>query len=240
MSALAAVAGRTVVVTGANGALGQEVVRRLVADGARVAAVSRGDLAQEISSLPGVTGYRADLADRAATAEAARRIVADHGGVDGLAHLVGGWRGGVAIDEADPADWEFLESGLIRSLQNVTQALYPALVASDAARVTVISSVSVAKPTAKNAMYASAKAAAEAWTLALADAFDGTAAAATVLRVMALLTPRMKADAPERKFPRYTPIVDVADRIAGLWDVPAEEANGAVVSLVPTPEGSGS
>ncbi|MFD9826445.1 SDR family NAD(P)-dependent oxidoreductase [Tsukamurella tyrosinosolvens] len=230
---MSGVTGRTVVVTGANGALGQEVVRRLVAAGAKAAVITRGAPAEEIAGLDGVSAYRADLSDRAATAEAVRRIVAEHGGADGLLHLVGGWRGGIPIDEADPADWDFLEAGLIRSLQNVSQPLYPALAASEDARVAVISSISVAKPTAKNAMYATAKAAAEAWTLALADGFAGTGAAATVLRVMALLTPQMKADSPERKFPRYTPIGDVADRLVALWDAPAAEVNGTVDTLVP-------
>lgn len=230
---MSGVQGRTVVVTGANGALGQEVVRQLVAAGATVAVIVRGEVADGIAALPGVTGYRADLSDRTAVRAVTAEIGAAHGSVDGLLHLVGGWRGGTPIDEADPADWEFLEQGLIRSLQNTTQALYSSLAASDDARVAVISSVSVAKPTASNAMYASAKAAAEAWTLALADAFSGTGSAAVILRVMALLTPQMRADAPERKFPRYTPIGDVAARLVGLWDVPAGEVNGTVVTLVP-------
>lgn len=230
---MSGVAGRTVVVTGANGALGQEVVRRLVAAGAKVAVITRGEPAEAIAGLEGVSAYRADLADRSATAEAVARILAEHEGADGLLHLVGGWRGGTPIDRADPADWDFLEEGLIRSLQSVSQPLFPALAASPDARVAVISSVSVAKPTATNAMYASAKAAAEAWTLALADGFTGTGAAATIVRVMALLTPQMRADAPERKFPRHTPIGDVADRLVALWDAPAGELNGTVENLVP-------
>ncbi len=230
---MSGVAGRTVVVTGANGALGQDVVRRLSEAGARTAIITRGAPAAELTALAGVHAYRADLADRDATAEAARALVADHGSADGLLHLVGGWRGGVPIDRADPADWDFLESGLIRSLQNASQALYPALAASTDSRTAIISSVSVAKPTSSNAMYAAAKAASEAWTLALADAFTGTTAAASVLRVMALLTPQMRADSPERTFPRHTPIEEVARRMLALWDVPAAECNGTVESLVP-------
>ncbi|KXO88142.1 hypothetical protein AXK57_02450 [Tsukamurella pulmonis] len=230
---MSAQAQRLVVVTGANGGLGTEVVRRLVETGAAVAAVNRDEPTAELAAIGGVTHYRADLADREGAHEAARAITAEHGRVDGLLHLVGGWRGGVPIEEADPADWDFLEAGLIRSLQNTTQALYPALAASASARVAIISSTSVAKPTAKNAMYATAKAASETWTLALADAFAGTGSAAVIVRVMALLTPRMRADAPERKFPRYTPVADVAAHLAGLWDAPAEQINGTVTTLVP-------
>ncbi|GAA0997377.1 SDR family oxidoreductase [Nocardiopsis tropica] len=230
------VAGRTVVVTGANGALGQAVTALLVERGARVAVISRGEADSALTALDGVRAYRADLSDDAATAEAARSIVADHGGIDGVLHLVGGWRGGVAIEESDPADWDFLDQGLIRSLQCVTRAFYAPLAASSDARLAIISSTAVAKPTAKNAMYASAKAASEAWILALADAFGDGAAAATALRVMALLTPQMREASPERKFPRYTPIETVAQRLVGLWDVPAAELNGTVHTLIPGEE----
>ncbi|MGV7637320.1 NAD-dependent epimerase/dehydratase family protein, partial [Mycobacterium kansasii] len=64
---MSGVTGRTVVVTGANGALGQEVVRRLVAAGAKAAVITRGAPAEEIAGLDGVSAYRADLSDRAAT-----------------------------------------------------------------------------------------------------------------------------------------------------------------------------
>lgn len=230
------VAGRTVVVTGANGALGQAVTALLVERGARVAVITRGAADAALTGLDGVRAYSADLTDDAATAAAAGEIVADHGGVDGVLHLVGGWRGGVAIPESDPADWEFLDQGLICSLQCVSRAFYAPLLASADARLAIISSTAVAKPTAKNAMYASAKAASEAWTLALADGFTGTPAAATALRVMALLTPQMREASPERKFPRYTPIGDLAERLAGLWDVPANEVNGTVHTVIPGEE----
>ncbi len=226
--------GRLVVVTGAGGALGQELSRRLVAARAKVAAVDHREenlrpLVDELGDA--VLPFELDLLDEPATLAWGHELVTEHGGVDGLAHLVGGWRGGKGIVETDLADWDFLHDNLIRTLQHVSRALHDALVASPDARLAIISSTGVAKPTAKNACYVAAKAASEAWTLALADSFKDSDAAAVVLRVMALLTPAMREAKPQAKFAGFTPVAEVADALMQLWDRPAAELNGTVVDL---------
>ena len=56
--------------------------------------------------------------------------------------------------------------------------------------------------------------------------------AATILVIKALVDDRMRADAPERKFPGFTDVDDLAARIVGLWSEDAAELNGA--RIVPT------
>jgi NAD(P)-dependent dehydrogenase (short-subunit alcohol dehydrogenase family) len=97
------------------------------------------------------------------------------------------------------------------------------------------------KPTGGNAAYATAKAAAEAWTLALGDAFrksggeSGPQAAAVILVVKALVHDAMRAQKPDAKFPGFTDVGDLAEAIAGVWDKPAPEVNGQRVWLTPQP-----
>lgn len=226
--------GAVVAVTGAGGALGQEVSRRLVDAGARVIAVDRAmDLLEPPAGELG-DSYEpmvVDLLDAAATDEWAQQVVADHGRLDGLIHLVGGWRGGKGIVEADLADWDVLHDSLIRTLQNASRATHDALEQSPDARLAIISSTGVATPTATNAAYVSAKAATEAWTRAVADSFSGSHAAAVVLRVMALLTPAMREAKPNAKFAGFTPVADVATAAVGLWDTPAADVNGQIIDL---------
>jgi NAD(P)-dependent dehydrogenase (short-subunit alcohol dehydrogenase family) len=88
----------------------------------------------------------------------------------------------------------------------------------------IVSQPGAGAPTQGNAAYSAAKAAAEAWTLALADSFQGTPAAATILVVKALLTDGMLERKPD--WPGFTHVDDVAATIAGLWDRPADELNG--------------
>jgi NAD(P)-dependent dehydrogenase (short-subunit alcohol dehydrogenase family) len=234
-------AGRVVVVAGATGAAGPAVVQRLVASGATVVAAARDERSLQ-AVVDGANDHGADgpgqaiaavidLLDADATASWAGRVATQHGHVDGLVHLVGGWRGGKSITETDLADWDVLHDLLIRTLQHTTRAFHDALRASDDARLAIISTVQVAEPSATNAAYAAAKAAAETWTLAVADSFAGTGAAAVVLRIKALLTPAMRAEKPEAKFRGFTAVADLAQTVNDLWLAPADDLNGRILWL---------
>jgi len=56
-------------------------------------------------------------------------LVERFGRVDGLVHLVGGWRGGQPLHEAPLADWGLLEQLLIRTVQLTTRAFHGQLAA---------------------------------------------------------------------------------------------------------------
>ena len=70
-----------------------------------------------------------------------------------------------------------------------------------------------------------------AWTLALDDSLSGTASAATIFVVRALLTDAMKRDAPDADYSRHTHVDDLAQAVAELWDRPADELNGRRLDL---------
>ncbi|WP_405139406.1 SDR family NAD(P)-dependent oxidoreductase [Sphaerisporangium sp. NBC_01403] len=213
---------RTVVVAGAGGPTGRAVAARLAARGDTVIGVGRHEADGVIA---------ADLTDPKAVRELARKIQEEHGRVDGVVHLVGGWRGSKTFAETDLADWDILHEQLIRTLQNVSLAFEPALRESDGGRFAIVSAKAAQEPTQGNAAYAAAKAAAEAWTLALADALRGTESAATILVIKALVNDDMRAASPERRFPGFTDVNDLAEAVAGLWDRPAGEVNGTRLDL---------
>jgi NAD(P)-dependent dehydrogenase (short-subunit alcohol dehydrogenase family) len=231
--------GRVVVVAGATGAAGPAVVQRLVSSGATVVAAARNAEALRaiVDEANGQGGAgRAvpaviDLMDDEATRSWAAQVASEHGHVDGLIHLVGGWRGGKGIVESELADWDVLERLLVRTLQHTTRGFHDALRASDDARLAIVSTVQVPEPSATNAAYAAAKAAAETWTLAVADSFAGTGAAAAVLRIKALLTPAMRAEKPEARFSGFTAVADLAQTVNDLWLTPADDLNGRILWL---------
>ena len=227
--------GLVVAVTGAAGDAGAPAVRHLVSAGATVVAAGRSQsrldaVVESASAGPGrAVATVVDLLDEQATRAWGQEILETHGRVDGLLHLVGGWRGGKGIVEADLADWDFLHDNIIRTLQHASRALHDPIKASPRGRLAIVSTTGLRKPRAGNAAYLAAKAAAEAWTLAVADSFAGTDAAATVIRVMALLTPQMRGAKPDAAFKNYVAVDDLADRLVGLWDSSADEVNGAVL-----------
>lgn len=239
---MSALTNAVVIVAGAGGGAGAAVVRRLAAAGAVVVMADTSlDRLQPLAGEIADAGGRAipvavDLLDEPATQKWAASLLEEHGRVDGLVHLVGGWRGGKSITETDLADWDLLHNLLIRTVQHTSRAFHDALKASPIGRFVLVSAAEASNPTAKNAAYASAKAAAEAWTMALADSFRGSSAAATVLVVKALLTPAMREAKPDGKFTGFTDVADLADAIAALFDRPADELNGERLWLTPRPE----
>ncbi|AYN30875.1 putative oxidoreductase [Streptomyces albus] len=241
--------GAVVAVAGAAGPAGRAALLRLAEAGATVAAADADaarlaeavDAARYAHGGATVTGDTVDLLDLASTKEWVGRIEKDFGRVDGLVHLVGGWRGSANFAETDLADWELLEDLLIRTVQHTSLAFQEPLQRSDRGRFLLISAAGASKPTAGNAAYSAAKAAAEAWTLALGDAFrraggdDGPRAAAAILVVKALVHDAMRAERPNAKFAGFTDVKDLAEAIAGVWEKPAREVNGNRLWLTEKP-----
>jgi len=174
-----------------------------------------------------------DLLDDSETSAWARALAERFGRVDAVAHLVGGWRGGQPLGEAPLDDWELLHNLLIRTLQHTSRAFLPALKDSGRGRFVVVSAAAAQRPTSTNAAYASAKAAAEAWTLALADELAGTGATANIVVVNAILTPQMRAENPDKEYRTFTSAEDIAAAIAYLFSDSAAKMNGKRLALHP-------
>ncbi|RNI23843.1 SDR family NAD(P)-dependent oxidoreductase [Flexivirga caeni] len=225
--------GSVVVVTGAAGDQGKPTAAAFAAAGATVVAAGRdaARLAEVVALDPEhIVASVVDLSNESATQEWARMLLAEHGRVDGLMHLVGGWRGGKGIVESDLGDWDFLHLNLIRTLQHATRALHDPLLQSPHGRAAIISTSGLNKPRATNAAYLTAKAGAEMWLRAVADSFAGSDAAAAIGRIMALVTPQMQAAKPDG-YQRFTPVETIADWLVGLYDRPAVDVNGVIETI---------
>ncbi|MGX5681646.1 SDR family NAD(P)-dependent oxidoreductase [Schumannella luteola] len=207
---------RLVLVAGAGSDSGRAVCARLMDDGARVLAV--GSRLWQLADTPATARYEADLSSSSAVETLAARVRAEHGTIDGLVHLVGGWRAGRSDD-----DWAWLESRVVETFRLVSREFHPDLAAAPAGRLVMISSSTVEKPTWANANYAAAKAAAEAWARAAASGFAKGGSAASVILVVRSLGEGEGA----------TGVDALAARISTLWDEPAEVLNGTRIPVAP-------
>jgi NAD(P)-dependent dehydrogenase (short-subunit alcohol dehydrogenase family) len=231
--------GRVIAVAGVGGGLGPAVVERLAADGATLALADIG--VDRIEAAVGGLGIPEDRLDMQAVdlleADAAiawrDSLVERFGKVDGLLHLVGGWRGGDPIESFDMDDYEWLHDLLVRTLQNASRAFHGALTESGNGRFALVSSTQAQAPNGTNAAYAATKAAAESWTLALADSFEGTGATANIVVVNAILTPAMRERNPDKEYPTFTPAEAIADALAYLCSDAAGRMNGQRLELHP-------
>jgi NAD(P)-dependent dehydrogenase (short-subunit alcohol dehydrogenase family) len=228
---------RTIAIAGIGGGLGPVVAERLASAGATVCGCDRHEVRpDEVIAGLGLPEDRSDarvvdLLDEDATRRWCEALVERFGGVDGLIHLVGGWRGGQPLHEAPLADWALLHDLLIRTVQHTTRAFHDALRAGDHGRFVLVSAKQAQAPSNSNAAYAAAKAAAEAWTLALADGFRVSRATANIIVVDAILTPAMREQAPTGDYDAFTPAEHLAEAIAFLCSDAGEKMNGQRLPL---------
>ncbi|WP_129841200.1 SDR family NAD(P)-dependent oxidoreductase [Streptomyces sp. RFCAC02] len=130
------------VVTGASSGIGAASARRLAAEGHRVVLTARradriGALAAELTAAGRrAEAYPLDVTDRAAV----DAFAASLDRCDVLVNNAGGALGMDAVADADPADWRTMYEVNVLGVLHVTQALLPALTASGAGTVVVISS----------------------------------------------------------------------------------------------------
>ncbi|MEH0581218.1 SDR family NAD(P)-dependent oxidoreductase [Streptomyces sp. B21-108] len=241
--------GAVIAVAGAGGPAGRAALLRLAEAGATVVGADNDperlaeavDAARYGAGGASVTGEPVDLLDLGSTRDWANRVEKDFGRIDGLVHLVGGWRGSETFVKTSLDDWDFLELLLVKTVQHTSLAFFEGLQRSEHGRYVLISAASASKPIAGNAAYAAAKAAAEAWTLALADAFHkaggaaGPTSAAAILVVKALVHDAMRAERPNAKFAGFTDVRDLAEAIAEVWERPAPEVNGQRLWLTEKP-----
>jgi NAD(P)-dependent dehydrogenase (short-subunit alcohol dehydrogenase family) len=234
---MSALGGRVYAIAGVGGGLGPVVAERLAAAGAIVAGANRDQRqVDEVGAALGLPAERwdgraVDLLDEGAAREWCTALLERFGQVDGLLHLVGGWRGGRPLHEAPLEDWELLHELLIRTVQHTSRSFHDALLSAEHGRFVLVSARQAQRPSNANAAYAAAKAAAEAWTLALADGFASSGATANIVVVDAILTPQMRERDPDVDYSSFTPAEHIAGAIEFLCSDDAGETNGQRLAL---------
>jgi NAD(P)-dependent dehydrogenase (short-subunit alcohol dehydrogenase family) len=215
---------RSVAVVLGAGMGGRAVARALGADHLVIVVDRREDLA-EAAAAP-VSGEAAvvDLLDVDDVIRFRDDVLARHGRIDAVVHLVGGWQGSKTVDLGALEAWDAIAPGVFVTVRTTTVAFRDALIAASGCYV-IVSSTASTKPTAGNVAYATAKSAAETWVGGLAHSFKDSSARAVVVAVKALADAAMREAQPDQSFPGYTDTADLAEAIHGI--VGGDAPNGA-------------
>lgn len=187
-----------------------------------------------------VIGDTVDLLDLDQAREWADRTEKEFGRIDGLVHLVGGWRGSSTFSETDLTDWDVLHKLLVRTVQHTSLAFYDALERSGNGRFLLTSAAGASKPTGATPPMPPPRPRPRPgrwqWRTASArQGEQGPRAAAAILIVKALVNDQMRAERPNAKFAGFTDVTELAEAIAGVWSRPAQEVNGQRLWLTPEP-----
>jgi NAD(P)-dependent dehydrogenase (short-subunit alcohol dehydrogenase family) len=156
--------GRRTIVTGGSSGVGRATVLRFLAEGAKVAVLSRGSdhfrsLAADIVAMgKHGTVFPVDLADRAATFSAVRLAIDTLGGIDVAIHAAGINLTHRSLSVLDPAEWDRVIDVNLTSSFNLTYALLPDMRDAGQGQLIFISSVSAKRPeTYSGAAYIASK-----------------------------------------------------------------------------------
>lgn len=158
--------GGRILVTGAAGAIGQAVIRRLVADGASVIATDRKPPPAAMTALPWVVADLAEAADRA------RLVAAVDAPLGGLVHA-SGIVSTTLVEDIDPTEWDRVFRVNVTGPFFLSRDLASRL--KDGSAVVFVGSIAAYRGTPDAPAYAASKAALRnvAATLALAWAARG-------------------------------------------------------------------
>ena len=158
--------GKAVLVTGASGAIGKEVVRRLGERGARLALTARrGEVLEKLAdAIASIGGPRplvvpADLSRRGEAARLAERVVSELGAVDVLVNNAGGSVQGLSwiVGDGDPAR-AVLETNLWSPLALIA-AVAPEMVRRGDGMIVNVGSMARVSPFPHLGIYAASRAA---------------------------------------------------------------------------------
>ncbi|MCD2443409.1 SDR family oxidoreductase [Agromyces sp. SYSU K20354] len=155
--------GLVAVVTGGASGIGLATAETLAARGATVAVLDRN-----IDGLPdALTGFVADVSDRASVDGAVAAIADRFGGIDIVVNNAGISAVGT-VEENDDAEWARVLDINVVGMARVTAAALPWLRRSDAAAVVNLASIAALNGLPQRALYSASKGAVLALTYAMA------------------------------------------------------------------------
>ncbi|ASR36751.1 hypothetical protein BAY61_19075 [Prauserella marina] len=183
---------RHVVVTGAAGGLGTQLVGDLVERGFTVSALDRHaeGLDRLTSAIPGVTGQVVDVTDSGSVTATIESVTARHGPPFGLVNLAGDNRLKPLAELTDD-DWRYLVDANLTSAFYLCRAVMP-LMRAAGGRVVNTSSIFGLRGADNDSAYAAAKAGIIGLTRALATEFAADNVTVNAVAPVVVLTERVR------------------------------------------------
>lgn len=183
---------KTIVITGATGALGSLTAKTFAAQGYALALLDNDqnklDILTRDLNLPDERLFTSivDLRNGQAVRDSAEAVSAKFGSVHALIHLVGGWMGGKSLAETSEDDLNSMLGQHVWTTFHLFQAFSPKLAANNWGRVITVSPSTVSNPPAKRGVYLAAKAAQENFVLTLAAELKEHGVTANIIQVRAI------------------------------------------------------
>jgi NAD(P)-dependent dehydrogenase (short-subunit alcohol dehydrogenase family) len=214
-----------VLITGASGGLGTAVCQEFLTSGATVIGVERAW--KKPASFATIS---ADVT----TADGCESMVKqalEHGPLDALVHLVGGFAGGSPLVETTDHTWDGMMNVNVRSAFCAMRAALKPMQAAARGRIVAVGTRMAVEPTPNFAAYAVSKAALVALVKNVAAEGQKFGVSANVILPSIIDTPANRAALPDADFSRWVRPESIAKLIVFLVSDAAADTSGAVIPI---------
>lgn len=217
-----------VLITGANGTLGTAVSQAFLAAGTTVIGVARS-WDQSRNQPPPLLPISADVSTREGC-DAMVRQALEHGPLDALVHLVGGYEGGSVAETSDQT-WDGMLNVNLRTAFCAMRAALKPMLAAGRGRIVAVGSRAAVQPSPGMAAYAVSKAALVALVKNVAAETNKSGVTANVVLPSIIDTPKNRAAFPRADVSRWVAPESIAKVIVWLVSDAASDISGSVIPV---------
>jgi NAD(P)-dependent dehydrogenase (short-subunit alcohol dehydrogenase family) len=215
----------SVLITGAGGGLGTAVAREFVSTGATVIGVER----QWRDSMPFLT-INADLTSAEGCNEMISKAL-EHGPIDALIHLVGGFGGGAPLSETSDAAWDSMININLRAAFLVIRAALKPMTLTKRGKIVAIGSRAAVEPMPNFVPYAVAKAGLVALIQNVAAECKDLGITANAVLPSIIDTPANRKAMPQSDFSKWVTPESIAKLLVWLASENSADVSGAVIPI---------
>lgn len=229
--------GRTILITGATGALGSAAVAACADTGANLVLTARS--LDDLSALADTLAlpverlllYPADLTVQANVDALMNAVAARFGGAYILLHTAGGWQGGARLAELSDETWfAMLDLNLLAAMR-INRAVLPWMLARKWGRIVNVAARAALQPGARQAAYNAAKAGVVALTASIAQDYRRSGVTANCVLPGTIDTPANRRSMPDGDFARWVRPAEIVSVMLYLCSEEAGAVNGAAVPV---------
>lgn len=224
-------------IAGGAGNLGRAVTRAFLESGARVAVpVYKTDHPEALAPLQEEFSGRIfscalDLTTERGAHAAVEQAVEWAGRLDAVAHLVGGWRGGMRLAETPIEVWDRMMDLNLKSAWLMAHAAIPVMARGGGGSLVFVSSRAARTGRKGHSAYAVAKAGLLTLVEAIAEEYAEEGVRANAVLPGTVDTEENRRAMPDADHSRWTPPEEIARTIVFLASRDASAVNGAAVPV---------
>jgi NAD(P)-dependent dehydrogenase (short-subunit alcohol dehydrogenase family) len=228
---------KTILITGATGALGSAVAREFAQTQARLVLTGRSEemlakLATDLA-LPAerILTAVADVTQAESVDHLVSAAQDQFDSVDVLLNVAGGWSGGKPVGETPIEDWDHMLDLNLRSAFLLSRAVLPTMLDAGWGRILFVSSKTAVAPRAKQAAYAVSKMGLITLAETIAAETKGSGVTVNVILPSIIDTPANREFMPKADPAKWVPPQHIAATMRFLCSDEGAFTNGAQIAM---------